>query len=98
MNVCGFMIVRKPIEAYDPMGSGIWPREPPHIGKLYYGGVWRMPWCDIAFDFYDRKLPAELRDLYSRNVTDTHGSGFGLCRDAKIANILLEYCNRDRQN
>jgi hypothetical protein len=97
MNVCGFMIVRKPANNYDPIGKGIWPRRAPRIGNIYYGGVWRMPWCDIDFDLYDGKLPGEVRDLYSANVSDLQGSGFALCRVPEIASKLLEYCNRDRQ-
>jgi hypothetical protein len=98
MNICGFILVRKPENNYDPMGKGIWPRQAPRIGNIYYGGAWRMPWCDIKFDLYDRKLPGELRDLYLANVSDPQGSGFALCRVLEIAGKFLEYCNRDQQN
>jgi len=97
MNVCGFMIVRKPPNNYYPLGKGIWPRQAPRIGNIYYGGAWRMPRCDIEFDLYDGKLPGEVRDLYSDNVSDLQGSGFALCRVPEIASKFLEYCNRDQQ-
>lgn len=97
MKICGFILVRKPANNYDPMGKGIWPRQPLRVGDIYYGGAWRMPWCDIDFDLYDGKLPGEVRDLYSANVSDLQGSGFSFCRVPEIAIELLEYCNRDRQ-
>jgi hypothetical protein len=97
MKICGFMLVRKPENNYDPMGKGIWPRQAPRIGNIYYGGAWRMPWCDIDFDLYDGKLLCEVRDLYSANVSDLQGSGFALCRVPEIASKFLEYCNRDQQ-
>lgn len=91
------MVVRKPANNYYPVGKGIWPRQAPRVGNIYYGGAWRMPWCDIQFDLYDRTLPDEVRDLYSANVSDPQGSGFALCRVLGIANTFLEYCNRDQQ-
>jgi hypothetical protein len=97
MNICGFMLVRKPADNYYPMGKGIWPRQAPHIGNIYYGGAWRMPWCDIEFDLYDGNLPGDLRDLYSTNVTDLQGSSFALCSVFDVAKTFLEYCNRDQQ-
>jgi hypothetical protein len=53
-----------------------------------------MPWCDIDFDLYGGRLPDEIRDLYSVNVSDLQGSGFALCRVPEIAAKLLDYCNR----
>jgi hypothetical protein len=97
MDICGLMVVRRPAKNYDPIGNGIWPQQPPQVGTCYYGGVWRMPWCDINFEFYNRILPGELRDLYVANVADLQGSGFGLCRIIGIANTFLEYCNRDQK-
>ncbi len=97
MKICGFMLVRKPANSYDPMGKGIWPRQALRIGNIYYGGVSRMPWCDINFDLYGGKLPGELRNLYSANVSDLQGSGFVFCRVLEIAGRFLEYCNRDQQ-
>ena len=96
MNTCGFIVVRKPSENYYPRGNGVWPKRPPQLGSVYYGGAWRMPWCDINFDIHNGKLPMELRDLYQTNVTDPQGSGFSLCKDLAIANKLLTYCNRDQ--
>jgi hypothetical protein len=80
----------------------LWGKEsghgkPPALETFYYGGAWRMPWCDIDFDLYDGKLPGEVRDLYSANVSDLQGSGFALCRVPEIASKFLEYCNRDQQ-
>ncbi len=97
MNVCGFVVVRNPDENYYVDDSGIWPRQPPRIGKRYYGGAWRMPWCDIDFELYDRKLPKDIRALYTTNVIDVHGSGFSTCTNVEVANRLLRYCNRERQ-
>lgn len=96
MNICGFEVVRKRTENYNPPGKGIWPKQPLRIGDVYYAGAIRMPWCDILFDFCDRKLPLEIRELYFANVNDLQGSGFALCRVLEVANELLEYSNRDR--
>jgi hypothetical protein len=97
MNICGFVLVRKPMENYYSAGQGIWPKRPPRIADIFYGGVWRMPWCDIAFEHYASKLPADINDLYLANVTDLQGSGFELCRALDIADRLLEFSNSDRQ-
>ena|ERR1700730_5281996 len=70
MNICGFEVVRKRTENYDPPGKGNWPRQPLRIGDVYYAGAFRMPWCDILFDFYDRKLRMDIRELYFANVND----------------------------
>jgi hypothetical protein len=97
MNVCGFIVVRKPMDNYDPLGRGIWPKQAPHIGSVYYGGAWRMPWYDIEADRYVGKLPSELKELYIANVCDSQGSSFALCNRLDIAEQLLQYCNREIQ-
>jgi hypothetical protein len=97
MNICGFILVRRREENCDPLGKGIWPRHAPHVRNIFYGGVWRMPWCDLEFERYAGKLPAELSDLYLANVTDLQGSSLALCRELDIAKQFLGYCNRDQR-
>jgi hypothetical protein len=97
MNICGFEVVRKPTCSFDPNGKGIWPKQALHLGKRYYGGGCRMPWCDLEFAIHDGTLPMGLRELYLANVNDLQGSGFSFCMVLEIAEKFLKYCNRDEQ-
>jgi hypothetical protein len=97
MNACGFILVRKPLENFDPIGKGIWPRQAPHINGIYYGGVWRMPWYDIDRDLRARSLPPELRDLYLATVSDPQGTSFALCKSLESAKRFLEHANHDEE-
>ncbi len=94
MNVCGYLVVRKPMENFHLAPNGVWPKQPPHIGSIYYGGVVRMPWCDIGFDLYDGKLPRDLKSLYQTKVLQ--GGNIDVCPVLDVAEQFLEYCNRER--
>jgi hypothetical protein len=98
MKICGYMVVRKPAAAYDPIGRGIWPKKPPSIGATLYGGAWRMPWYDVKSQLENREFPGKLRDLFLANISDAQGSGFALCKSIDLGIELLKYSNRGDQN
>jgi hypothetical protein len=92
----GFLVVRLPEMNFDARGRGAYSNRAPKLGATYYGGVFRMPWFDLDEDYYAARLPADLagarKTLTNENADFT---GIEICRERKLAEQILGYCNRE---
>lgn len=88
----GYLVVRKP---HLNNVIGPYTRNAPEIGGIFYGGIDRMPWFDIAQDFYDNKLPENIKHHWitiKENNADL--PNINLVQDIDIAKELLVYSNQ----
>lgn len=67
----------------------------PKLDDICYGGVERMPWFDIAEDFYSKKLPENIKHHWlSLRENNVDLPSISLVQDINIALELLAYSNR----
>jgi len=91
----GFLVVRLPQFNFDAQGRGAFRSEPPKLGKIYYGGVFRMPWFDLDEDYYGGKLPTALASTRQKiKELNRDFSGIDVCDNYEDAGAILEYSNR----
>ena len=91
----GYLVVRLPQYNFDPQGRGAFRSEPPKLGTIYYGGVFRMPWFDLEEDHYFTKLPPELSRIRRQiKAQNQDFSGIEVCTQYDDAMSVLTYSNR----
>ncbi|MBP6298391.1 MAG: hypothetical protein KA401_03510 [Anaerolineae bacterium] len=98
-NMMGYMVVRKPqFTADSPRSRGVVSH--PELGNVHYCGVDRMPWHEIAQEFYSGLLPEHLRNAFE-SILDSQNDfgGLALCRSESESLAFLEYSNhKERQS
>jgi len=97
VKIAGFIVVRKPTENKDARGRGAYLSNVPHIDRIYYGGIDRMPWTEIGEVFYSGeklKLPNFIRQFYTNLIDDNADStGIEVSKNIDEASAALTYCN-----
>ena len=97
MNICGFMVLRKPVFNYDERGRGVFSRYAPRIGDIYYSGIYRMPWFELDEGYHSKTLPDEIIQLRQElHDAKLSWSDFMLLSDVDKAIKLLNYSNKDK--
>jgi hypothetical protein len=99
LNICGYIVVSKPDISYlHPLNK--LPTENYKVGNIYYGGLDRLSWGIIVNDYYDNKLPDNIRTIYS-SILDQIEHFIGareVCNNIENARCLLEYCNHTNKS
>lgn len=95
-NICGFIVLRKPIENFDEQGRGAFLPYAPKLGETYYAGVDRMSWFELDEDFFTGVLPEQFIQL-RKELTDINKdfTDFELVFDIDKAKTILEYSNQN---
>jgi len=94
-NICGYVVLRKPMHNFDEKGRGAFLKNPPCICDVYYSGIDRMAWFDLDEDYYSGSLPPEFivlrNELIEKNQDFTE---IKLLDDLSKAKRILEFSNR----
>jgi len=94
MEIAGFVVVRRP-EHNTAETAIVRPQAPPQLGGVYYAGIDRMQWCDIAFAYHDSTLPEDLKvardQIWEAGPVELD---FKLCGSLDSTKALLEFSNR----
>ena len=96
--VNGFLVVRKPAQAFDEAGRGAFTSRPPCHGGLCYAGVDRLAWFDVDEDHYKGLLPTDVSAARQRMRShDLDATGLPVCSAMEDTTLLLAWSNRKAQ-
>lgn len=96
-KVSGYIVLRKPEMNYVKEGRGAFLPYAPRIGDLYYAGVDRMEWFEIAEGYYAGTLSNDVMTLWNKlKKSSPYPTDFRFMLDIKKAIQILEYSNKDR--
>lgn len=89
--VSGFVVLRRPEENYDEGGHLQFSSSPPRIGEVYYTGIVRMPWFDVANAAERGSLSAQAREVW-QEIERLHGGDRDLIvtDDLEKAKVLVD--------
>lgn len=96
VNICGFMVVRKPEENFDKISLAPYylPNLSPCINGVCYSGVSRAPWYELEENYYTGDLSNELIELRSElDEINSPNAEPKLMKDFDKAIKILEYSN-----
>lgn len=87
----GYIVLRKP-----EFNSSMYDDYVRDFEGIYYGGITRYSWEEVALDYYSKKLPENLTKIYNSINDETKYSESGILSTSNfdIAVELLAYCNR----
>ena len=95
IEFCGYLVVRKPSDNFDPQGRGGFSDKAPKLNDVYYAGIDRMPWFDLDEEYYANTLSTDIAAIRNKiRKTDTDFTGIKVCADFKDAEHILNYVNR----
>jgi len=94
-NICGYVVLRKPMHNFYAADRCAFFKKPPCIGDIYYSGLDRMPWFDLDEDHYSGTLPLELIKLRSEiEETNQYFTDIKLLSNVDKTQKILEFSNR----